>query len=104
MGIVIAWMAAVTLVPVALELSGVAAPTWGIDHDMVWMRSAVFHLHPAFASFVLVLAGLITTIALALYARGLHRARSAAQRRISIQAWHLRKLLPTAIGGPASPQ
>jgi serine/threonine-protein kinase len=91
------WIAAVTAIPVGLELTGVVSPTWGIDSDLVWIRSAAFRLHPAFASVVLVVASLLTTIALALYARALHRARYAAQRRISIQAWHLRKLLPTEL-------
>ena len=91
------WMAAVTLIPVGLELTGVVAPTWGITDDVVWMRSAAFQLAPTFTAFVLVFASVLTTVAVALYARAIHRARAAAQRRTSIQAWHLRKLLPTEL-------
>ena len=93
--LVIVAMLAITLGPVALEAADWLAPTWGVGDGIVWVRSAVYEVHPGFGGFSLILANAVLAVALAVLAHAIHRRRRLAQRTIHIQAWHLHQLLPT---------
>jgi serine/threonine-protein kinase len=89
------WSAIAVLLPILLEAAHLLTPTWRWTPDGMISHGAVFDhgtLHPT----LLVLANLGAVLLVAAYARRIGRDRSDAQRRIFVQAWHLRHLLPKA--------
>jgi eukaryotic-like serine/threonine-protein kinase len=100
--VVTAWVALAVCVPVVLEALGVFAPTWWIDGDSIRIRSAVLHATNHTVETVALVAAHVVFISLAgRFARTTSRDRRAAERRLHIQAWHLRQLLPSK--APAAP-
>jgi serine/threonine-protein kinase len=92
--IVISWLALALVVPIGLEAAGVLARTWWFDGETLQIHSAVIHGSDA-AREVALIASHVLFIAMAvLFARATHRDRHDAERRLHIQAWHLRHLLP----------
>jgi serine/threonine-protein kinase len=92
--IVIAWVIAALVVPIALEATGVFTPTWWFDGDSIRVRSAVLYGSNTVLEVMLIAANVLFIAGAVLFARVTSRDRRAAERRLHIQAWHLRQLLP----------
>ena len=92
--IVIAWLAAALVVPIGLEALGVFARTWWFDGDTIRIRSAVVHGSDAAREVALIAAHILFIAMAVLFSRATSRDRRDAERRLHIQAWHLRHLLP----------
>ncbi|HEX7836281.1 MAG TPA: hypothetical protein VF469_02395, partial [Kofleriaceae bacterium] len=92
--IVIAWVVLGLTVPIALEALGVFAPTWSFDGDSIRIRSAVVGGSKPVLEAVLVAANVLFIAMAVLFVRATSRDRRAAERRLHVQAWHLRQLLP----------
>jgi len=94
--VVTAWVALAVSVPVVLEAVGLFAPTWWIEGDSIRIRSAMLHATNHAIETVALVAAHVVFISLAgSFARATSRDRRAAERRLHIQAWHLRQLLPS---------
>ena len=94
--VIVAWIAAVMVVPVSLEELGWFAPTWWYEGASIRIQSAVLHgTTRAVETIGLVGAHIVFLAAAARFARVTSRDRRAAERRLQIQAWHLRQLLPS---------
>jgi serine/threonine-protein kinase len=90
---VLLWTAATTLLPFVVEWAGLLAPTWTMTPTGLVAIGAVFAPQQMWPS--LIILGHVTAVCLvAIYARGIGRDRRDAQRRLFLQAWHLRHLLP----------
>jgi serine/threonine-protein kinase len=93
--LVVAWIAMTVIAPSVLEAVGLFEPTSWIDGDTMTIRSAVLHgSSPTIETVALVAAHVVFISMGALFARTTSRDRRAAERRLHIQAWHLRQLLP----------
>jgi serine/threonine-protein kinase len=92
--IVIAWIALSMAAPIALEALGVLGRTWWFDGETIRIHSAVVGGSNATLAVALVVANVLFIAVTALFARATSRDRRAAERRLHIQAWHLRQLLP----------
>ena len=80
---------------VILEQLGVLAPTWQIvDGVGLWMTGDVFHLGGAPMIALLVAGNTALIVVNTAFGHSLAKTRRDAQRRLEIQAWHLRQLLP----------
>jgi serine/threonine-protein kinase len=79
----------------ALELAGVIERSWSIVGDTIVSRSNALVLVEPATSIVLVVAHLFLLVVTGAFGWWLSKARHDAQRQVEIQAWHLRKLLPS---------
>lgn len=89
---VMLWTATTVLLPFVLEWAGLLANTWVKTADGLLTHGTVFEpgLHPAF----LIAAHVAALLLVGAYARRIGRDRNEAQRRLLLQAWNLRHLLP----------
>jgi serine/threonine-protein kinase len=95
------WIALAVIAPVALEAAGVFQSTWGFVGDTMTIRSSVLHGTNRTTEAVALIAVHVALIAMTgAFARATSRDRRAAERRLHVQAWHLRQLLPSR--GPAA--
>ena len=100
--LVLGWIAATMTAPVVLEALGLFERTWWFDGDTIRIHSAVLHATNTVVLTVGLLAAHIGFIVMiARFARATSRDRRAAERRLHVQAWHLRQLLPSE--RPAAP-
>jgi serine/threonine-protein kinase len=90
---VFAWTVSATMLPFVLEWAGVLAPSYAFSPAGVLSFGTVFdqtHMVPP-----LIVVGHVAAVCLvALYARRIGSDRRDAQRKLFMQAWHLRHLLP----------
>jgi serine/threonine protein kinase len=99
--IVIAWIIAASATPVVLEAIGWFERTWWFDGDTLQIRSMVIHGHNRTIETVAVVATHIAFITMSgLFTRAISHDRQTAERRLHIQAWHLRHLLPSRRPAP----
>jgi len=92
-----AFVTVAVLGPFALEWLGVFAPTWRVEPDGLVTWSTMF-MGARTLDIALVIAGNFVIVAfVARYVVTGMTARHDAQRKVEIQAWHLRQLLPGAI-------
>jgi serine/threonine-protein kinase len=84
-----AWLGAI-----ALELFGVVEPSFRVVDGAIELRSSVVRSDSLRFVAVLVAGVLMTIVASSLFARAVAASRHDAQRRVAVQAWHLRKMLP----------
>lgn len=89
-----AWTAACATVPVVLELTGVLSETAHVTADSIEIRSAIFAPGGSLALYVLTATNVMFLLIVARFALLLARDRRSAQRRLTMQAWHLGQLLP----------
>jgi len=83
------------VVPLILEATGLWTTTWWIADGKVETASAALRFAGT-PSYVFLIAANTLLIAIGgWFARSLAVNRRDAQRRLEIQAWHLRQLLPT---------
>jgi serine/threonine-protein kinase len=93
--IVIAWIAAATTAPVVLEALGWFERTWWFQGDTLQVTSMVLHGTDRTIEAIALIMTQIAFISMGgLFARATGRDRRAAERRLHVQAWHLRQLLP----------
>jgi serine/threonine-protein kinase len=92
--IVIAWLGLAMVAPIGLEAAGLFARTWWFDGDTLQIHSAVVHGSDVAREVALIAAHLLFIAMAVLFAHATHRDRRDAERRLHIQAWHLRHLLP----------
>ena len=93
-GIMLAFVSVATLLPFAFEWLGVFDPTWRVDSGTLQTWSTVFAGDRPVDIALVIVGNLAVTLVVARYAVVVMRAHHAAQRRVEIQAWHLRQLLP----------
>lgn len=93
---VLAWTATAAMSPVILEAVGVLEPTWRIHDGTLTTTSTIFGIHGNLELGVLVGLDLLFVLVVAGFALALRRAAVDAQRRVTIQAWHLRQIVTDA--------
>jgi hypothetical protein len=87
------WIVGTVMLPFVLEWTGLLAPTWLMTGDGLLSGSTVFDTGVVSPGWVI--AGHLGALLLVgAYAWRIGRDRSDAQRRMFLQAWHLRHLLP----------
>jgi len=87
------WTTVTVALPFVLEWLGVFAPTWTLTPMGLVSHGSVFdptRMHPN----LIVFGHIAAVVLVAGYARRVGRDRSDAQRRMFLQAWHLKHLLP----------
>jgi serine/threonine-protein kinase len=94
MPIIVAWTVLAVMLPFILEWTGVIHHTYGISNGVVFSASEIFDMEGSFDELALVIGNLIFTVFAGLVAVYITRRRMDAQRAMTIQAWHLRQLLP----------
>ena len=82
------------LLIVGLEQIGVLARTWTTSGNALIVESAFTNFDGAFGTAFLVGTNAIAVLVSALFARSIAASRWEANRKLEIQAWHLRKLVP----------
>jgi serine/threonine-protein kinase len=83
------------MLPLILEHFGALDTTWSIDGDRMISRSIALEVSWRTAV-LLAIANAAFVVLAGLFSRGAARALREANRRLELQAWHLRKLLPTS--------
>jgi hypothetical protein len=96
LALLVSLMTAAVIVPWALELAGVLSPTMAFDGNVFAIRDIAVDI-----TSLPVQAGLVTfTVALVVVAAAISRALSRGDedvhRRVHLQAWQLRQLVPIA--------
>ncbi|HEY5946656.1 MAG TPA: serine/threonine-protein kinase [Kofleriaceae bacterium] len=91
--VVLLWTSTSVMLPFVVEWSGVLAPTWAMTPAGLLSFGSVFVQAKMHAGFI-ILGHVAAVCLVAFYARGVGRDRRDAQRRLFLQAWHLRHLLP----------
>jgi hypothetical protein len=94
MPIIVAWTVVAVMLPLVLEWTGVVERNNGISQGAVFSASEIFDMEGSFDELALVVANLIFTVFAGFVAVYITRRRMDAQRAMTIQAWHLRQLLP----------
>jgi serine/threonine-protein kinase len=90
-----AWIVLAVIVPVVLEALGLFERTSWLEGDSLRIHSAVLHsANPVIMTLGLVAVHVGFIMMIGRFARATSRDRHAAERRLHIQAWHLRQLLP----------
>ena len=87
------WTSITVLLPFALEAAGLLTRTWEMTPAGLLSYGAVFDAGRTEANLT-ILGHTVAVILVGAYARRIGRDRSDAQRRVFLQAWHLRHLLP----------
>src|SRR5581483_3729778 len=101
--LILAWTVAAVVAPVALEALGVFQSTWTFIGDTLAIHSNVVHGPNRTTEAIALILVHIALIAMAgNVVRTNARSRRAAERRLHIQAWHLRQLLPNRGERPSS--
>ena len=83
------------LLPVGLELAGILQPTWRVVEGAIVSTSPMVEIGGTGTVALLVVTNVMTMVVFALFANQLAMSRRDAQRQVEIQAWHLRRLLPS---------
>jgi len=82
------------LLPATLEWTGILSPTYSFEGGLMVLRSAMLEL-PAAATYVLLTAGALSIVLVSsIMVCAIRDAQLAAERRLRIQSWHLRQLVP----------
>jgi eukaryotic-like serine/threonine-protein kinase len=81
------------ITPVILERFGVLDASWSIDGDRMIAHSTALEVNGRTTA-LLVVANAAFVVLAAMYSRGAAQALRNANRRLELQAWHLRQLLP----------
>jgi serine/threonine-protein kinase len=91
------WAAVVMVTPIVLEVTGVFAKTWRLEHDGLLTFSAMVSTHSTLDLASLIVGQTVLGVVVALYATAFARTTRDAQRRAHRQAWHLEQMLPSKI-------
>ena len=82
------------LIPIGLELAGVWVSTFEVAGDQLAVTSPVLHLEPVSATVFLTIATLALLVVTPLFVRAQAVVLRDQRRKVEVQAWHLRQLLP----------
>jgi len=82
------------LLILVLEWTGVLAPTWDTAGNTIVTTSALVDLSGPAGKALIIVSNVVALLAAALLARSIAASRYEANRKLEIQAWHLRKLVP----------
>ncbi len=93
--IAIGGMVGAFLLPLVLEATGVWTRTWSITGGTFTSKPAALYLDGSRAEIALVLANVAVIVVTALFVRSLATVQRQALRKLEIQAWHLKQLIPT---------
>ena len=82
------------VVPWALEIAGVIEPTYAFSGGAIVLASPIieFSAAPVQLAFAVLLVVLVTVVAV--LSRGLAKSQRDATRKLELQAWHLRQIVP----------
>ena len=94
--VVVSWTVTAVLLPIVLEWVGFLPQTWKIGEGAMIVVSDIVRTHGWIDELALIFGNLLFTLVVALMLLVLNRHRREGQRRLFIQAWHLRQLLPRA--------
>ena len=98
-----AWTATAVLLPFVLEWAGVLPESWWIRNGQLELASGMYFAHGRLEEIVLVVMTTVFTLVIAFVTITISRQRREAADRASIQAWHLRQVLPTRAAPGAAP-
>jgi hypothetical protein len=99
---IVGWTMATVMLPFVLEWSGLLAPTWKMTPDGLLSQSTVFQTGVVQPGWI-ILGHVGAIVLVAAYGWRIGRDRNEAQRRMFLQAWHLRHLLPkTPLAQPSA--
>jgi serine/threonine-protein kinase len=93
---VFAWTGLAVLAPIVLEWLGVLPKTWMIEDGRMIVVSDIVRTYGRLDELALIASNFIFTAVVAVMLVSINRKRREGQRRLYIQAWHLRQLLPHA--------
>ena len=103
-GLVIAFGVIAFLLPIGLEWTGLCERTWWVEPGRIVLAPGGVQLASNTATFALVVLVNVGMILVnVLFARAMAQSRDEAHRRLEIQAWHLRQLLPVEAPRPEPP-
>ncbi|NVB85242.1 MAG: serine/threonine protein kinase [Kofleriaceae bacterium] len=94
--VVYLWTLLVAIVPLALEWTGVLPGTTGLLDGNFTLRSAIFGRAGTIDMAALVAANALFLLSVARFSLAIGRDRRDVLRQVTVQAWHLGKLLPTS--------
>ncbi|HEY4177286.1 MAG TPA: serine/threonine-protein kinase [Kofleriaceae bacterium] len=89
------WATAAFGIPIALEKLGVMPESWKVTYDGVVSHSSVFEIQGWYADAAFVACNIILVIVVGTMAAKIHYAAKVARRALTIQNWHMNKLVPT---------
>jgi serine/threonine-protein kinase len=92
--LVAVWLLAATLLPLALEATGVFERTLTVTNAGFRVTSAMFEIENQRGFPTLLITNFMVLAAVALYGLSVNGRSRAAQERLEVQAWHLQQLLP----------
>jgi hypothetical protein len=90
------------LIPIGLEALGVFARTWEITNDSLVIHSGALRLAGPISYILLITTSAAMVVISALLGQTIATSRRDAERKLEIQAWHLRQLLPRSATESAS--
>ncbi len=93
-GWVVGGMAAVVLVPAALQFAGVLAPSYALIDGKLMVLPMMTELPPVPTAVLLLVTHAIVIVAAMYFAWQLRRAFSTADRALRLQTWQLSQLVP----------
>jgi serine/threonine-protein kinase len=93
-GIVAMILSMGVVVPWGLEIAGVIEPTYGFSGGAIVLASPIveFSAVPVQIAFAVLLVVLVTVVGV--LSRGLAQNQREATRKLELQAWHLRQIVP----------
>ena len=92
---VLGWTTLAVLAPFLLDALGVFVPTTALTPGGLLVHGNVFENGKGSSLGFLAVIDLVALLVIALYVRRIGHDRRVAQRRLQVQAWHLRQLLPS---------
>jgi serine/threonine-protein kinase len=92
---IVTWAAVAATAPFVLEWTHVFSSTYHLGEGSLASTSAILYLHDNIITHVVLIATQVVFFVITgVIVASLHYRRRQAQRRVDIQAWHLRQLLP----------
>ncbi|HEX7703567.1 MAG TPA: serine/threonine-protein kinase, partial [Kofleriaceae bacterium] len=93
--LIVTWGVLAVMLPIVLELAGVIPRTFEVHDGAIVTTSEFYRLRGWMEEMALIVANAGFIAIATRFAFGLSRSRQVAERKLQIQAWHLRQLLPT---------
>ncbi|HEY4060068.1 MAG TPA: bifunctional serine/threonine protein kinase/MFS transporter [Kofleriaceae bacterium] len=90
-----AWSTVAFLLPIGLEHFHLMPDSWQVTLDSIISRSSVFEMQGWYADAALVACNIVCVIVVGTMAANVHYAAKVARRKLTIQNWHMNKLVPS---------
>ena len=88
-------LSAGVVVPWGLEIAGVIAPTYRFVDGSIVLGSPIIEFSAAPVQLAFALLLVVFTTVVGVLSRGLARSQRDAARKLELQAWHLRQIVPS---------